>query len=57
MTRLYCRRYKINCDPITIFKITRDAYDHFDLHIEPTSDEEWYWLDAVPYIQEITNAD
>lgn len=50
--RYYCRRYKLNCDPMLVFKIREDTYDHPSLHLEPLPDHEWYWLDSVPFIEE-----
>lgn len=53
--RYYCRRYKLNCDPMLVFKIREDTYDHPSLRLEPLPDDEWYWLDSVPFIEEVSS--
>lgn len=50
--KYYCRRYKLNCDPGLVFKLRLETYDDPALHVENLPDDEWYWLDEVPFIEE-----
>lgn len=52
MTRYYCRRYKFRNDPFLIFKVREEEYNTPSLLLEPEEDDHWYWLDAVPFVEE-----
>lgn len=50
--KYYCRRYKLRNDPDLIFKVREKEYNTPSLFMEPEEDAHWYWLDAVPFVEE-----
>lgn len=50
--KYHVRRWKKK-DSDEIFYVKHQDYDFIPLHAKPTQGSNWYWLDKVPYTEEI----